>query len=74
MVPTAWNRTRDLPLTGRLLCLLSYVGKDYRRVVRVVWVAGFEPAASAFRGRPSTGLTLHPDVEGRGRLMFTSLV
>ncbi|MEY4427727.1 MAG: hypothetical protein RLZZ182_416 [Pseudomonadota bacterium] len=35
----------------------------------VVWVAGFEPAASAFQARPSTGLTIHPDVEvaGRGR-------
>lgn len=33
----------------------------------LVWVAGFEPAASAFRERPSTGLTLHPEIEGRGR-------
>ena len=30
------------------------------RVFELVWVAGFEPAASVFQGRPSTGLTLHP--------------
>lgn len=27
----------------------------------LVWVAGFEPAASEFRARPSTRLTLHPE-------------
>lgn len=33
---------------------------------KVVWVAGFEPAASAFRERPSTGLTIHPVIDDRG--------
>lgn len=41
-----------------------------RRVCLVVWVTGFEPVASAFRGRPSTGLTLHPEIDGRGREDF----
>ena len=27
LVPAPWNRTRDLPLTGRLLCRLSYAGE-----------------------------------------------
>ena len=36
----------------------------------VVWVAGFEPAASRFQGEPSTGLTLHPESCGRGRMAF----
>lgn len=29
-------------------------------------MAGFEPAASAFQERPSTGLTVHPGKDGRG--------
>lgn len=31
MVPEAWNRTCDLPLTRRLLCQLSYKGNDWLR-------------------------------------------
>src|SRR5262245_16444106 len=44
LVPTPWNRTRDLLLTRELLLPLSYAG---------VPAAGFEPTASALRGRRS---------------------
>ena len=47
----------------RCLRRIPLIGDQYR----VVWVAGFEPAASAFRERPSTGLTIHPEIVGRGR-------
>lgn len=34
LVPPAWNRTRNLTLTGGLLCQLSYEGSGHVRVVR----------------------------------------
>jgi hypothetical protein len=39
------------------------------RVV-LVWMARFELAASRFQGEPSTGLTIHPEIVGRGREVF----
>lgn len=53
---------------------LSYAS---RRVRVVVWVAGFEPAASAFQARPSNRADITPRVEvaGRGRsMMFESYI
>ena len=57
---------RALPLGHRSTWERQYESRDRK----VVWVAGFEPAASAFQARPSTGLTIHPgEVAGRGRFM-----
>lgn len=60
-------RQARLPITPSAR---NYSPSRYRNR-KVVWVAGFEPAASAFRGRPSTGLTLHPESVGRGRRDIT---
>jgi hypothetical protein len=69
------DRTCDATVNSRLLYQLSYMPNacsQFRgsRVRNVVWVAGFEPAASAFQARPSTGLTIHPEMVGRGRMAF----
>lgn len=37
-------------------------------------MAGFEPAASAFQARPSTGLTLHPELVGRGSEVMMAFI
>lgn len=42
---------------------------EHRSGQCLVWVARFERAASAFQGRPSTGLTIHPEIIGRGRAL-----
>ena len=36
----------------------------------LVWVGRFELPSSAFQARPSTGLTLHPEIRGRGSAAF----
>ena len=60
-----------LPLHQPHQCQVSLCCRRSRRSrKRVVWVAGFEPAASAFQARPSTGLTLHPEMVGRGSEVF----
>ena len=45
------------------------------RILKVVWVAGFEPAASEFQARPSTKLTIYPVIfGGRQRSRTPSLL
>ena len=55
---------RPLPLWHQPVRLGQYRASRNRKVV---WVARFELAASRFQGEPSTGLTLHPEIDGRGR-------
>ena len=67
-------RTQMISLLRRARLPITPSARNYPsryRNRKMVRVAGFEPAASAFRGRPSTGLTLHPVTVGRGRMTFT---
>lgn len=58
-----------LPLGHR-----SVMERQYKVLSRkLVWVARFELASSCFQGRPSTGLTIHPEMVGRGRMSIRRL-
>lgn len=70
LVPAAWIRTRNLPLTKRALYRLSYAGIIHGVVRAVVRVAGFEPAASRSQAARSDQAELHPEIFGRGRSFF----
>lgn len=70
-------RTENFALLRRTRLPVTPQAPTYRsrsRNRKVVWVAGFEPAASAFQARPSTGLTLHPEMVGRGRAAFMGAI
>ena len=58
--------------TGGHLAVRSttHGGQRYRKLV---WVLRFELRASAFRARPSTRLTIHPEMVGRGRFTLVSI-
>ena len=45
----------------RLSKLKAYGPHQKSNAIYLVWVAGFEPAASDFQGRPSTRLTIYPE-------------
>lgn len=46
------------------------MGQPCRLSRKVVRVVRFELTASRFQGEPSTGLTIHPVMVGRGREVF----
>lgn len=66
----AENRTQAFCFTDRLAATTLSSPINQSGCCRVVWVVGFEPTASAFQERPSTGLTIHPEMVGRGREVF----